>query len=276
MIFEAVLQVPHGTAAPMRTGSRSAGRAQGFTYLGLMLFMAISGIAMAGAGLMWHTEMKREKERQLLFVGEEFRQAIASYYDNLPQGAGQFPLTLEDLLRDARYPVIKRHLRRVYADPMTGKRDWELIREQGRIMGVRSQSESAPLKTAGFTELQYEFGEAETYRDWKFVYAAGTQEDSESERPSNSQVPVTEPAGSFGKSSPTTDSRTSGQSASATPSQYRNRQEECLAQRMSDIAACSFYCRKSSSNACSLCSTSMLQRYRACLEGGSLPSLSMP
>lgn len=165
----------------MRTGSWFACRAQGFTYLGLMLFMAISGIAMAGAGLVWHIEMKREKERQLLFVGEEFRQAIASYYDNSPQGAKQFPLTLEDLLRDVRYPVIKRHLRRIYVDPMTGRPDWGLIREQGRIMGIYSQSESVPLKTAGFSELQNEFGEAETYLDWKFVYASSAQqEDAES------------------------------------------------------------------------------------------------
>jgi type II secretory pathway pseudopilin PulG len=278
MTSVAVLPAQHGTAARMRTGNGVASKADGFTYLGLMLFMTISGIALAGAGLVWHTEVKREKERQLLFVGEEFRQAITSYYDNSPQGTRQFPPALEDLLRDARYPVIKRHLRRIYEDPMTGTRDWGLLREQGRIVGVYSRSESLPLKKAGFTELQNEFAEAETYQDWKFIYAASTQPEDAVPKSISGNASSLEPGvnESITTSSAGTADSIPAQNTSDGSRPDRNRQEECLAQRMSDTAACSFYCRSADSNACRQCSLSVLSRYRACIAGSAMPALSTP
>ena len=94
--------------------------------MGLMLFMLIAGIGLAAAGLVWKTEIKREKEAQLLFVGEQYRQAIGSYYESTPSAVRQFPLSLADLLKDARFPAIKRHLRQMYSDPMTGREEWGL------------------------------------------------------------------------------------------------------------------------------------------------------
>ena len=50
-----------------------------------MLFaVALIGILLAAAGQVWRTEALREKEKELLFVGEQFRQAIGSYYENSP------------------------------------------------------------------------------------------------------------------------------------------------------------------------------------------------
>lgn len=240
-----------------------------------MLFIAISGIALAAAGLVWHTEVKREKERQLLFVGEEFRQAIVSYYDNSPQGARQFPLKLEDLLRDQRFPVIKRHLRRIYQDPMTGTRDWGLMREGGRIVGIYSQSQAVPLKTAGFSEEQEVFAKAESYRDWQFVYVASAREEDRKEdgissttKPwaGNDNAPHTPP-------SPAPNLKTDNM---ARPDQAR--MAACLSQRVGDTAACSSYCAQNQNNPgnCSRCQSSMLLRYRACIAGSPLPDLSMP
>ena len=34
------------------------------------------GVALAGTGMVWHTQVRREKERELLFVGNQFRRAI--------------------------------------------------------------------------------------------------------------------------------------------------------------------------------------------------------
>jgi type II secretory pathway pseudopilin PulG len=64
-------------ARPTPTGSRLRGRTQrGFTLLGLLFLLAGMGVAMAALGTMWHTASQRDKERDLLFVGDQYRQAI--------------------------------------------------------------------------------------------------------------------------------------------------------------------------------------------------------
>jgi type II secretory pathway pseudopilin PulG len=141
----------------------------GFTFIGVLIFVAILGIGLAAAGQLWSTAAKREKEAQLLFVGDEFRRAIGSYYDSSP-GAKQFPKQLEDLLEDKRFPTMRRHLRRIYVDPMTGKREWGLVKTGDRITGVHSLSEDKPLKTANFKPEDEAFSGAVTYADWQFTY----------------------------------------------------------------------------------------------------------
>jgi type II secretory pathway pseudopilin PulG len=141
----------------------------GFTYIGLLIFIALMGIALAGTGVIWHTESRREKERELLFVGDQFRRAIGLYYERTP-GAKQFPKALEDLLLD-RYPNTQRYLRRLYDDPVGGTSEWGLVRgPEGRIVGVHSLSEAEPLKRAGFPLKYEEFKGAARYSEWRFMY----------------------------------------------------------------------------------------------------------
>ena len=166
-----------GTLAPGKASSglaprRSRPAPAGFTYLGLLFFVALIGIALAATGVVWHTESKRQRERQLLFVGHQFRRAIGNYYERSPGGANSFPQSLEDLLLDSRYPTTQRYLRRIYADPMTGKTQWGLVKGPGDgIVGVYSLSEDKPLKTAGFKDIDADFEGKEKYSDWKFTYA---------------------------------------------------------------------------------------------------------
>ena len=128
------------------------------------------GLAMTGEA--WRTTVQREKERELLFVGDQFRKAITQYYDGTPGGAKQFPNSLDDLLKDARYPTTRRHLRKVYRDPMTGKREWGLVRGPGEsIMGVYSLSKQAPMKRANFPPDYASFERAESYAAWRFAYS---------------------------------------------------------------------------------------------------------
>src|SRR5262245_44395213 len=96
---------------------------RGFTYLGILIAMALFGVALAATGEVWRTTAQREREQELLFVGNQFRTAFMNYYANTPAGKPRFPRTLDDLVEDSRFPVPRRHLRRVYADPMTGKPD---------------------------------------------------------------------------------------------------------------------------------------------------------
>jgi type II secretory pathway pseudopilin PulG len=146
-------------------------RARGFTYVGLLLAVALAGAGLALAGQMASTQAQREREAQLLFAGDQYRSAIKSFNSNVPAGARRLPLTLEELLEDRRGPVVRRHLRRLYPDPMTGAPDWLLVRDaQGQIAGVYSRSLAAPLKTGGFAAADADFGGAKTYREWRFVH----------------------------------------------------------------------------------------------------------
>jgi type II secretory pathway pseudopilin PulG len=148
---------------------------KGFTYLGILIVVMVMGAGLAATGTLWSTTAQREKERELLFIGNEFRQAIESYYRRSP-GAPVYPKSLAELVDDKRFPMPQHHLRRIYADPMTGKNEWELVEAPGGggIMGVRSRSESAPLKTGNFRNADAAFEEAKKYSDWQFVFVPKT------------------------------------------------------------------------------------------------------
>lgn len=145
---------------------------RGFTYVGLLIAVAVLGASLAVTGELWRTAARREREAQLLFAGTEFRNAIASYYRFSPAGTPRYPHRLEDLLEDRRGALPRHHLRRLYVDPMSRKPDWGLVTAPGGgIAGVYSGSEERPLKSAGFAAADAAFEGAEHYADWKFVFA---------------------------------------------------------------------------------------------------------
>lgn len=144
----------------------------GFTYLGVLILVAIMGVLLSLAGRVWHTESVREREAQLLFVGDQYRQAIRRYAEATPAGAARYPRALSDLLLDARRPEIERYLRRLYPDPITGSSEWGLVKApDGGIAGVYSLSDAKPLKQANFPTADAAFDASGTYSDWQFVYA---------------------------------------------------------------------------------------------------------
>lgn len=152
---------------------RGRARAAGFTYLAVLLLVALMGIALAATGEVWHTVAQRAKERRLLYVGDRYRRAIGLYYVN---GPAQYPRKLQDLLRDPRKQDIERYLRKLYPDPLTARNDWETVKgPDGGIMGVYSPSAGTPIKRAGFDSQDQGFEQAATYRDWKFVYVPPQQ-----------------------------------------------------------------------------------------------------
>ncbi|MEO9061401.1 MAG: type II secretion system protein [Nitrosospira sp.] len=161
---------------------------KGFTYIWMLFAVALSGIVLAGAGQLWQTEARREKEVELLFAGEQFRQAIGSYYENSPGMPKRFPDSLEKLLADDRFPIVKRHLRKIFLDPMTGKAEWGLIRKPGiGIVGVHSLSVQKPFKRANFHERYATFADAMSYQGWEFVYLPGEAGSSSSQPDFQSQ-----------------------------------------------------------------------------------------
>lgn len=139
----------------------------GFTYLYVLFVVAVMGASLATAAEFWHVAQQREKERELLFAGHEFRRAIEAYR---ARNSGKLPHELEELLLDPRQLVTQRYLRRIYADPMTGRADWSLIKDgQGGVVGVHSRSGAKPIKTGHFRVEDGEFAEAESYAQWRFI-----------------------------------------------------------------------------------------------------------
>lgn len=169
-------------ARPSGTGSRR--RFGGFTYLGLLFAVAVAGILLAATGMLWSTERQREKERELLAVGDEFRRAIGSYYERSSGTVRRYPANLDDLTKDNRFITTRRHLRQVYRDPVTGNVDWSLIAApEGGIMGVHSISTAEPIKQGGFPVRFAEFEGKRSYAEWRFVYRPVVAEEKSAKSP---------------------------------------------------------------------------------------------
>ena len=182
---------------------------KGFIYIWALFSVALLGLVLAGVGQVWQTKAQREKEKELLFAGDQFRKAITSYYNSAGDGMQQLPKSLEDLLLDRRSSVPKRHLRRIFPDPMTNSYEWGLVKDSAlkdpasedpaseqaedsgflskketRITGIYSLSKKIPLKRKNFPKDYSDFSKANSYQDWKFIYSPqDTSSQSESPQP---------------------------------------------------------------------------------------------
>ena len=144
---------------------------RGVMLLGLLLTLAIGGLGLMLAVDVWAVARQRQLEQELLFVGEQYRQAIERYYNATPAGLPRaLPSSLKDLLEDDRYSVPVRHLRRLYADPLTGEPQWGAVMQGLRISGIYSLGKGTPLKQAGFPKNAESFEGKSSYRDWTFTF----------------------------------------------------------------------------------------------------------
>jgi len=147
---------------------RARGSAQaGFTYLGILAAIILMGLLLTAAARVWTLTEQREREAQLLFVGDAIRMAISAYYAH----GHRYPLALQDLLEDKRSLVPVHYLRRLYLDPMTNSADWKLVpAPEGGIKGVYSGSGLTPIKRANFPIIDISFADTDCYCAWQFVY----------------------------------------------------------------------------------------------------------
>jgi type II secretory pathway pseudopilin PulG len=152
----------------MPHGDRHARRQAGFTYIGLLVAIVLIGLMLAAAGETARTTAQREREAELLFIGHQYRNAIARFY----RQNHRYPQALEELLNFASGgPQSAHYLRRLYLDPMTRAADWVLLQAPGSgINGVASASLQVPMKRSGFDFVDVGFEDAQTYADWTFVY----------------------------------------------------------------------------------------------------------
>jgi type II secretory pathway pseudopilin PulG len=141
-------------------GHWSLGSARGVIYPVLLISILVIGVATAGVAELWSTEVKREREEELLFRLGEFRRAIARYRAD----HNRLPKELKDLLDDRSQLQTRRYLRRLYPDPFTGKADWklDLLTDKSGvasgIQDVHSQAAGKPLKVI--------VGKKDSYGEW--------------------------------------------------------------------------------------------------------------
>lgn len=152
---------PHPVAAPLRRSPLRSPR--GIVYPMLLGSILVIGVATAGVAELWSTQVKREKEEELLFRLGEIRRGIIRYRAD----HNRLPKELKDLLEDRTQLQTRRYLRRLYTDPMTGKADWDLklvADRTGAVSGVEdvhSKSTGKPLRS-----LPGKAAEKSTYKDW--------------------------------------------------------------------------------------------------------------
>lgn len=141
----------------------------------MVALFALAIIAMGASRALQNLQAmeRREREDELLFVGQAYLKAIAQYHDQSPGTVRRYPPDLSSLLLDERAVRIRRPLRRLYADPIEGSRQWgKVAAPDGGVMGVYSLSARVPIKRAGFPPALKGFADAASYQDWKFVHEA--------------------------------------------------------------------------------------------------------
>jgi type II secretory pathway pseudopilin PulG len=144
---------------------------RGFGYLAVLFIVLLLALALGTTYEQIDLKMKREKEQEWLFVGKQYQQAIASYYNESPSGIKELPTSLDDLLLDKRFVSKTRHLRKRFLDPLTGD-DWTIITNDNKqITGVYSTSNASVLQVAKLSLSGIVDNEqAQIYSDIKFEF----------------------------------------------------------------------------------------------------------
>ncbi|MTW02434.1 type II secretion system protein [Pseudoduganella ginsengisoli] len=140
-----------------------------------LIVVALVGLAGTYALEIDATISQREREKELLFIGHQFRMALQRYREATPANGRPYPASLEELLDDRRSGMAHRHLRKIFVDPMTKKALWGMVWLDGRIVGIYSLSAQAPVKRDGFEQDDAAFKNASHYSDWKFLVSPEMQ-----------------------------------------------------------------------------------------------------
>lgn len=154
---------PTWRAGPTEPPAREAG----YTYVSILAVLAVMAIAAQTTAIPPESARLRDAEAELLFRGDAYRRAVASYWA-AGEGDPRLPGDLRSLLDDPREPG-RRHIRRLYDDPLGGS--WTLLRgDDGGVAGVAPADAGTPRRRAFFPPGYEAFAEAETYADWAFVF----------------------------------------------------------------------------------------------------------
>jgi type II secretory pathway pseudopilin PulG len=157
----------HGNGLP----ANGSAYARGYAMVALLVAMSIMAVMLGLALPVWQTAIRREREAELVFRGEQYVQAIRLFQRRY---AGTFPPNVDVLVK-------QRFLRRRYQDPITGS-DFQPVYAgigtttagaraggallatsfsgRGGIIGVVSTSSEASLRL---------YNGRGRYNEWSFV-----------------------------------------------------------------------------------------------------------
>lgn len=177
-------------------------REAGYLLIGILFAVTLVVISLAATAPRIGTQIKRDREEELVRRGRQYERALQLYYRRF----GRFPTSIDQLENTNNV----RFLRRKYIDPINGKDEWRIIRfgqakpkprppwltgaapmagvaptSGGAISGaVSAQSISRPLSGSGTMgggpivgvsstsekEGLKEINAQTKYSDWEFVY----------------------------------------------------------------------------------------------------------
>ncbi|ALK96370.1 type II secretion system pseudopilin PulG [Massilia sp. WF1] len=179
-------------------------REAGFTYVGLIVLVTIIGLV--GAATLKADALLRRAaaEQELLEIGAAFSAALTSYAEATPRGQPPQPPSLQELLKDPRFPGTRRHLRKIFVDPITGKAEWGIVwLNKGNAIGggnggtgivaVYSLSEAKPLKQANFDARFQNLENREHLSAWKFAATGQGVAQGQAGQPGQAQIPPRQP-----------------------------------------------------------------------------------
>jgi type II secretory pathway pseudopilin PulG len=156
----------------MRSG-KAPRREAGFTYLGLVILVTVIGLVGAATLKVDALLRRAQAEDDLLETGAAFSEALRTYAEATPKGQPPQPPSLQELLKDPRFPGVRRHLRKIFIDPLTGKAEWGIVwadpGERRGVLAVYSLSKAKPLKVAHFDARFSGFENKQHVSEWKFV-----------------------------------------------------------------------------------------------------------
>jgi hypothetical protein len=133
----------------MSNGKHLTTDEDGFTMLWVLFAMLL--IALASQKVFVNASKQALREKLLLqkSILTAYQKGIESYLNSSPGVQKNYPIELQDLLVDSRQIQIKRHLRKLYADPMQPQvpvdQAWGIVRNnQGQITSVYSIIKDLP------------------------------------------------------------------------------------------------------------------------------------
>jgi len=98
---------------------RQNGNESGYILLAILLLVTFMAIALAAEMPSIATEIKRQREEELIHRGNQYKRAIQLYFRKY----GRYPVSIEQLENTNNI----RFLRKRYKDPMTHSEDWKLL-----------------------------------------------------------------------------------------------------------------------------------------------------
>jgi len=98
----------------MASGELRTNRQRGFTYVGVLLGVALIGVGLSVTATVWSKEAERQRKAEAEWVLAQYERALKSYYNAAPGSVKELPASLDELLSDQRHLGVLRHLRKAY------------------------------------------------------------------------------------------------------------------------------------------------------------------